>query len=106
MEQVHPNLPVPMGAIEAFCGKWKVAELELFGSVLRDDFGPESDVDVLVTFADGFRADALGLVRRRDELREMFGRRVGLVERRLVEASDKTYRRNGILTHRRSIYAA
>ena len=45
------GIDVPTGRIAEFCRKWKVAELSLFGSVLREDFGPESDVDVLVSFA-------------------------------------------------------
>lgn len=47
------QIDIPREAITAFCKKWKVAELSLFGSILREDFGPGSDVDVLVSFAEG-----------------------------------------------------
>jgi hypothetical protein len=46
------NLEIPAASLHAFCRKRKVRELSLFGSVLRDDFRPDSDVDVLVSFAD------------------------------------------------------
>jgi len=46
-----PKLVVPIDRIAEFCRRWKITELALFGSVLRDDFRPDSDVDVLVTFA-------------------------------------------------------
>lgn len=45
-----PRMAIPSGAIRAFCQKWKVKELSLFGSALREDFGPDSDSDILVTF--------------------------------------------------------
>ncbi len=45
------QIPLPMDAIEAFCQKWQIIEFALFGSVLRDDFRPDSDIDVLVTYA-------------------------------------------------------
>ncbi len=47
-----PPIPLPQDAIEALCRRWKIVRLALFGSVLCDDFGPESDVDVLVQFAE------------------------------------------------------
>ena len=45
------RISIPHEQIEAFCRKWKIMEFRFFGSVLRDDFGPESDIDVLVRFA-------------------------------------------------------
>ena len=56
------QIQVPMDKIEAFCRKWKVQRMWLFGSALRDDFGPESDVDVLVEFAPEARWSLLDLV--------------------------------------------
>jgi predicted nucleotidyltransferase len=52
---MEPKIPINQAQIEAFCKKWKIVEFSLFGSVLRDDFGPDSDVDVLVKFAPGDR---------------------------------------------------
>lgn len=45
------HLPIPEHALQELAQRWRVAELSLFGSVLREDFGTESDVDVLVDFA-------------------------------------------------------
>jgi predicted nucleotidyltransferase len=92
-----PRVPIPAAAIADFCRRWKVTEFALFGSVLRDDFGPDSDVDVLVSFSPEARHTLFDLVRMEDELREAFGRRVDLVTRRAVERSTNAWRRDAIL---------
>jgi predicted nucleotidyltransferase len=89
-----------------FCRKWKITELSLFGSALREDFGPESDVDVLVTFAPGHRWGLLDAVRMEQEIAELLGRAVDLVSRRAVERSDNWIRRRAILESAEVIYAA
>ena len=61
-------IPIPSAEIEAFCRRWRVRELDVFGSVLRDDFGPESDVDVLVAFAPDARPSLFDLVTMQNEL--------------------------------------
>ena len=70
-------------AIADFCRKWHVTELALFGSVLRDDFRPDSDVDVLVTFEEGFSL-GWGIVTMEDELSAMVGRKVDLVTKKYL----------------------
>ena len=65
--------------IARFCRRWNVTELALFGSVLREDFGPESDVDVLVTFAPDARVGLITLGKMEIELAGLLGRKVGLV---------------------------
>mgnify|MGYP000400977264 CR=1 FL=1 len=99
------ELPIPIDRekISAFCGRWKVVELSLFGSVLRDDFGPTSDVDVLVTFAADAEWGLWDLVEMRDELRELIGREVDLVERGALR---NPFRERAILRERRVIHAA
>ena len=96
---------IPINEIEAFCKKWDIAELSLFGSVLRDDFTPKSDVDVLITFADGARHGLFNMVRMRDGLENILRRKVDLVSRRAVEASTNKIRREAILGSARVIYA-
>ena len=81
-----------------FCRKWKVTEFSLFGSVVRDDLGPESDVDVLVTFEEGARRTLFDMVHMEDELVEIFGRPVDLLTRRSIERSRNPIRRDSILT--------
>lgn len=71
------RIPIDKEAIAAFCRKWHVIELALFGSVLRDDFRPDSDVDVLVTFAPG-HVPGLKFIAMEDELSQILGRKVDL----------------------------
>ena len=81
-----------------FCRKWKVTEFSLFGSVVRDDFGPESDVDVLVTFAPDARWTLFNMSDMNDELKALFGRSVDLLTRRAVERSLNPIRKTSILS--------
>lgn len=92
--------------IAEFCRKWKIREFSLFGSVLREDFSDDSDIDVLVTFAGDARHTLFDLVDMEDELRELFGRQVDLVSRRGIESSRNAVRRNAILSSAEAIYAA
>jgi uncharacterized protein len=92
-----PRITVPLEAVKEFCQRWQVTEFALFGSVLRDDFGPDSDVDVLVAFSPDAKHSLFDLVRMEDELRTIFGRRVDLVTRRAVERTANEWRRQSIL---------
>ncbi len=81
-----------------FCRRWKITEFALFGSAVRpEEFRPDSDVDVLVRFAAGARWTMYEFVRAQDELSEIFGRPVDLVEREAVESSDNRFRKRAIL---------
>jgi predicted nucleotidyltransferase len=80
-----------------FCRKWKITEFSFFGSVVRDDFGPESDVDVLVTFEEDAPWTLFSMVHMEDELVEIFGREVDLLTRRSIERSLNPIRRDSIL---------
>ncbi len=86
-----------------FCQKWRVRELSLFGSALRDDFGADSDVDVLVSFEPRADWSLLDLVVMKEELSALLGRDVDLVEQ---EALRNPYRRAAILNSKRVLYAA
>ena len=83
-----------------------MSELALFGSAVRDDFGPESDVDLLVSFDPDTRRTLFDIVRMEDELRAMFGRNVDLVTRAAVEGSRNHIRRKSILESAQVLYAA
>lgn len=96
-----PNLEIPTDQLEAFCHRWRVRELALFGSVLRDDFGPASDIDVLISFEEDAPWSLWDLTTMRDELTALFGRPVDLVER---ESLRNPFRRDRILSNRRVIY--
>ncbi len=97
---------IPHDRLADLCRKWQIVELSLFGSVLRDDFGPGSDVDVLVTFAPGARLTAFQLVDLRDELASVLGRRVDVLTRRGVEACGNPWFRHAVLSTARTVYAA
>jgi predicted nucleotidyltransferase len=96
-------LTVPREAIAAFCRRWRVAEFSLFGSAVRDDFGPESDVDVLVRFEADAGWSGFDLVTMQDELAAVFGRPVHLVE---AEGLRNPFRREAILRTREVVYAS
>ena len=101
-----PRIAIPHEAISEFCRRWQVTEFALFGSVLRDDFGPESDIDVLVAFSPQAAHSLFDLVRMEDELRAVFGRRVDLVTRRAVERTTNAWRRSSILGSLRHVAQA
>lgn len=100
------KIPLPDFDIEDFCRRWQVSELGLFGSVLRDDFRPDSDVDVLVTFAPGAHWSLFDMVHMQKELELILGREVDLVERRAVEQSENYIRRKRILGSLVPVYVA
>ncbi|HEU0016715.1 MAG TPA: nucleotidyltransferase family protein [Longimicrobium sp.] len=97
------NVHLDRDDIEAFCRRWNVAELALFGSVLRDDFREDSDVDVLVEFARGARLSLFHFVEMQDELAELFGRRVDLVEKRALK---NPFVRHHVLHNHEVLYRA
>lgn len=90
--------------IAEFCRRWKISEFALFGSVLRDDFRADSDVDVLVTFAPDAQWSLLDRIQMEQELASLLGREVNLVSRRAIEQSENWIRRRGILTSAQVVY--
>jgi hypothetical protein len=76
---MRASIDIPRRKVEAFCRRHHIRKLSLFGSVLRDDFGPESDVDVLVEFERGHVPGFIGLAGLEIELSELFGRKVDLL---------------------------
>ena len=99
------QIDIPKEKIAEFCQKWEIKEFALFGSVLRDDFGPESDIDALVAFSEDSRHTLFDLVHMQEELEQIFGRKVDLVSRRGIESSRNYLRRNAILNSAEAIYA-
>ena len=92
--------------IEAFCKKWRIQQLALFGSALREDFGPDSDLDFLVTFSPTVEWGLLDHVAMERELAEIVCRPVDLVSRKAVERSHNWIRRKAILESTEVLYAA
>jgi hypothetical protein len=89
-----------------FCQRWQIAEFYLFGSVLRDDFRPDSDIDVMVKFTPEARWGLLALIEMKEELEVMFEREVDLLTKGSIEQSENWIRREGILSTARLIYDA
>lgn len=103
---MKPKIDIPHKEIAEFCVKWKIEELSLFGSALREDFRPDSDVDVLVRFSPEAHWGLFDMIRMEEELKAIFGREVDLVDRTVVEHSRNYLRRTAILGNLEAIYAA
>jgi hypothetical protein len=100
------QIALPEAKVGEFCRKWKITELALFGSVLREDFRPASDVDVLVSFEPQARWSLMDVVGMQDELETILGRKVDLVERSAIERSENYIRRRYILESAEPVYVA
>lgn len=100
------NTIISKEKVTAFCQKWNISEFAVFGSVLRQDFGPDSDIDVLVTFAPNTKWSLLDHVEMQDELSALLGRSVDLVSKRGIERSRNAIRRKEILGSAEVVYAA
>ena len=103
MTESHIDLPEEK--IAQFCKKWNINEFSFFGSVLRDDFNPDSDIDVLVSFNESAKNTLFDLVRMQDELKQILKREVDIVSRRGIESSRNYIRKNAILGSAEVVYA-
>jgi predicted nucleotidyltransferase len=101
-----PSLQVqlPADQLTAFCERWKVSRLAVFGSVLRADFRPDSDVDFLATFAPDSHWSLLDLAGMQCELEDLVGRRVDLVDHAALDHSRRERRRQAILSSAVPVY--
>lgn len=97
-------IDLPKAKIVSFCRKWRIQELSFFGSVIRDDFGPESDIDVLVRYAPEPGWSLFDHVEAQEELATILSRSVDLVSKRAVEKSHNRGRRDSILSEARVYY--
>ena len=102
-----PNLkmPMPMQQIAGFCRRWKITRLEVFGSVLRADFGKDSDVDLLATYAPEAHWSLLDRVRMKLELESLLNCQVDLLNRRALEKAANRPRAAAILAQAQPLYA-
>jgi predicted nucleotidyltransferase len=91
------TIPLTDKEIGDFCKRWKIRELALFGSALRDDFRPDSDLDILVTFAPDADWGLLDHIQMQLELQRLFQRDVDLISKRALERSTNWVRREEIL---------
>lgn len=97
------KIDIPQDQLAEFCRKYRIRKLAVFGSVLREDFRPDSDVDVLVEFEPKASHSLFDLARMESELAELFHRKVDLVE---VSALKNPFRRHEILRTQQIVYDA
>lgn len=97
---------LPMEQIQEFCQKWQVTEFALFGSVLRNDFRSDSDIDILITFSPTAKRGLAETLQMRDELQAIFNRKVDLIVKEAIKRSENWLRRKNILESAEIIYAA
>jgi uncharacterized protein len=103
---MSPRIKLDIQAIGEFCRRWSVVEFAVFGSVLRNDFTDDSDVDVLVKFAPDAHTSLFDLVDMEDELAPIIGRKVDLVCKEGIERSPNPIRKKAILDSAEVLYAA
>lgn len=94
---MREEIVAPRAWLEDFCRRWKIVELSVFGSALRDDFRPDSDLDLLVSFASDAEWSLLDHIAMEEELSSGLNRKVDLVSRRAVERSSNWIRQKAIL---------
>ncbi len=97
---------IPKAKLSEFCRHWNISELALFGSALREDFRPDSDVDVLVSFAPQAHVTLFDMAQMQNELKDIFHREVDLVSKRGLENSRNYLRRKQILDSAQVIHVA
>lgn len=98
------NIKIPLEKIKAFCIRWQIREFAIFGSVLREDFNTNSDIDVIVQFNSNAHPTFTTLEDMEAELATIFNREVDLVTRDGIENSRNYLRRQEILNSARVIY--
>ena len=100
---MNSQIQLDLDELAGFCRTWRIRELSIFGSALRDDFGPESDLDFMVSFEPGTALDLHDLLDMKEELEARYMRTVDLVEK---EALRNPWRKREILRTREVLYAA
>lgn len=103
MESIHPAIQAPREAVEAFCRRWKIVELALFGSAARGEMRPDSDIDVMVAFAPEAAWSLWDFAEMQEQLRTLLGREVDVVERGTIR---NPFRRYSIMRDLTVLYAA
>jgi uncharacterized protein len=103
---MRAEIPIHTEQLADFCRRWRIAELRVFGSALREDFRPDSDLVLLVTFAPDADPSLLDHVAMEEELSDLVGRRVDLVSQRAIERSSNWIRRKAILESAEPYFAS
>jgi predicted nucleotidyltransferase len=99
------QLPISAKKLTAFCKKWEITEFSVFGSALRGDFSPQSDIDVLISFAPQSDWGLFDHLQMKQELKQLLGREVDLITRRALEQSRNSLLRSEILSTAKVFYS-
>ena len=100
------RLAITSEQLAEFCQRWQVAELALFGSILRDDFHADSDIDLLVSYQPTAKRGLFEKMHMKEELESLFHRKVDLISKKAIEKSQNWIRRKNILGSAKVIYVA
>lgn len=92
------HIAIPEETVRAFCRSWHLSSFRFYGSIMRDDFRPDSDIDVMVEFCADARPSMFDLGTMQEELEALFSRKVDLADRRSVEQSENYIRKKGMLS--------
>ena len=103
-KELQLRLAISADNIACFCERWHVSEMSIFDSALRSDFGPDSDVDVLIEFENG-KVPGLAFVSMAEEMEQLFSRSVDLVTRFAIDKTKNPFRRKEILGTAKVIHA-
>ncbi len=98
------DLSLPGESLTKLCQHWQIVELSLFGSILREDFNADSDIDVLVKFSEEARITFFDLDVIEQQLTQLFHRPVDVVTKQAIEQSHNPIRRKNILNNSKVIY--
>jgi uncharacterized protein len=104
--EIYDRLGITPTQLVQFCQHWQVAELSLFGSVLRNDFDTDSDIDVLTSYQPTAKRGLIEKMRMKEELESLFDRKVDLVNKKAIEQSRNWIRRKNILSSAEVVYVA
>ncbi len=102
--EIYNRLSISNQQLAQFCQKWKVAELALFGSILRDDFREDSDIDLLVSYQSNAKRGLFEKMSMQEELENLLHRKVDLVSKQAIIQSRNWLRRKNILDSAEVIY--
>ena len=102
--RIQSRLGLSSNDISIFCQRWGISAMALFGSILRDDFTEESDIDILLTFEPNVRQGLLTLAKIKHKLEEQLHRPVDITIKESIETSENWIRRREILTTAQTIY--
>jgi len=92
------HMAIPEETIRAFCKKWKIRSFCFYGSIMRDDFRPDSDIDVMIEFFPDDKTSLPDMSAMQEELEALFSRNIDLADRKSVEQSENYIRRKGMLS--------